>query len=68
MLWFFSRNNFSVLLSRVCLNRLSENDKDLEIILLRHQLDAMMRKQKQPISPNRVEKTTLFEYRNGLMH
>lgn len=59
MLWSFIGNIFSVLLSLVRVSRLSENDKDLEIIILRHQLDVMARKQKQPIRPNRAEKATL---------
>lgn len=59
MLWSFIGNIFSVLLSLVHLSRLPENDKDLEIILLRHQLDVLVRIQKQPIRPNRAEKATL---------
>jgi len=59
MLWSFIGNIFSVLLSLVRVSRLSENDKDLEIIILRHQLDVMVRKQNKPIRPNRVEKATL---------
>ena len=41
MLWFFIGNILFVLLSLVRVSRLSENDKDLEIIILRHQLDVM---------------------------
>lgn len=59
MLWFFIGHIFSILLSLIRVSRLSENDKDLEIIILRHQLDVMVRKQKQPIKPNRAEKVTL---------
>jgi len=59
MLWSFIGNIFSVLLSLVRISRMSENDKDLEIIILRHQLDVMVRKQKNPIRPNRAEKATL---------
>jgi len=59
MLWFFIGHIFSVLLSLIRVSRLSENDKDLEIIILRHQLDVMVRKQKQPIRPNQAEKATL---------
>ena len=50
MLWFFIGNIFSVLLALIRVSHLSENDKDLEIIILRHQLDVMVRKQKKPIS------------------
>lgn len=41
------------------MSRLSEDDKGLEITILRHQLDAMARKQHKPIRPNRAEKATL---------
>jgi hypothetical protein len=59
MLWFFIGHIFSILLSLFRVSRLSENDKDLEIIILRHQLDVMVRKQNKPIRPNRAEKATL---------
>ena len=59
MLWSLIGNVFSVLLSLVRISRLSENDKDLEILLLRHQLDVMVRKQRQPVRPNWAEKATL---------
>lgn len=58
MLWFFFGHIFSVLLLLVRVSRLSEY-KDLEIIILRHQLDVMIRKQNKPIRPNRAEKATL---------
>ena len=56
MFWFFIGHIFSVLLSLIRVSRLSENDKDLEIIILRHQLDVMVRKQKKPIRPNGQKK------------
>lgn len=59
MLWFFIGHIFSILLSFIRVSRLSENDKDLEIIILRHQLDVMVRKQNKPIRPNRADKATL---------
>jgi hypothetical protein len=59
MVWLFIGHIFSILLSLIRVSRLSENDKDLEIIILRHQLDVMVRKQNQPIRPNRAEKATL---------
>jgi hypothetical protein len=59
MLWFFIGHIFSILLSLLQVSRLSENDKDLEIIILRHQLDILVRKQSKPIRPNRAEKATL---------
>ena len=59
MLWFFIGHIFSILLSLIRVSHLSESDKDLEIIILRHQLDVMLRKQKQPIRPNRAEMAIL---------
>ena len=56
MLWFFIGHSFSILLSLIRLSHLSENDKDLEIIILRHQLDVMVRKHKQPVRPNQAER------------
>ena len=44
MVWFFIGHIFSILLSLIRVSRLSENDKDLEIVILRHQLDVMVRK------------------------
>jgi hypothetical protein len=38
---------------------LSDQEKDLEILVLRHQLDILERKHKKPIRPTRVEKLTL---------
>ena len=56
MLWFLVRHIFSILLSLIRVSRLSENDKDLEIIILRHQLDVMVRKHHKPIRPNRADR------------
>lgn len=53
-----TRWNWLVLLSFVRISRLSENDKDLSIIL-RPQLDVMVRKQNGSIKPNRAEKAML---------
>jgi putative transposase len=41
------------------IGRLSEKDKNLEIMILRHQLDVMTRLQTKPVKPNRPEKMTL---------
>ena len=43
----------------VRLGRLSDNEKDLDILILRHQPDFLERKQKRRITPNRVEKLFL---------
>ena len=38
---------------------MTDSEKDLEILLLRHQLDILERKQKRKITPNRAEKLFL---------
>ena len=40
-------------------SRLSDKDKDLEVIILRHQLAVMTRLHAKPVKPNRAEKMTL---------
>lgn len=39
--------------------KLSEQEKDLEILILRQQLNILQRKHNKPIRPNRVEKIPL---------
>ena len=57
--WFVLAQIFSVLITIVSLGRLSEREKDLEILVLRQQLAILKRKQGQPVKPNRAEKMTL---------
>ena len=57
--WFILYQIFSVLITFVSLSRSSEQDKDLEIIVLRQQLAILQRKQDKPIKPNRAEKMML---------
>ena len=57
--WFILTQLFSILISIVQLCHLSDNEKDLEILLLRHQLDILEGKQKQIVRPNRAEKLIL---------
>ena len=59
MVWFIITFIFSTLLEFIGIGRLSEREKDLEILILRHQLDILERRQKTPINPNQVEKMTL---------
>jgi len=53
------------------MRRLSDQEKDLEILLLRHQLNLLVRKQKKPIQATRAEKLPLavwaaiFKIRTG---
>jgi putative transposase len=57
--WFVLCYLFSTLLSLVSIGRLSQQEKDLEILLLRHQLAILERKRDKPVKPNRAEKLTL---------
>jgi hypothetical protein len=57
--WFILTQTFSVLIAIVSLGRLSEREKDLEILVLRQQLAIMKRKQSQPVRATRAEKMTL---------
>lgn len=57
--WFILAHLFSTILALLKVIRLSESDKDLEIVILRHQLAVMTRLHKRPVKPNRAEKLTL---------
>jgi putative transposase len=57
--WFILMQFVSTLTAMVRLGRLSDSEKDLEILVLRHQLDILERKQKRRITPNRAEKLFL---------
>jgi len=45
-IWFVITLVFSTLLQLIDIGRLSNQEKDLEIMILRHQLDILERKQK----------------------
>jgi hypothetical protein len=66
MVWFIITLIFSTLLDIVCIGRLSDQEKDLEIMILRHQLNILVRKQKKPIKPSQAEKFTLAVLVNKL--
>ena len=57
--WFILKYIFSTILSIINITRLSNQEKDLEILILRQQLSILQRKHNSPIKPNRVEKITL---------
>jgi putative transposase len=57
--WFILKNIFSTILSIINITRLSNQEKDLEILILRQQLSSLQRKHNSPIKLNRVEKITL---------
>jgi transposase len=68
MVWFLVAHMFALLLELIGIGRLPEPEKDLEILILRHQLDILERRQKTPIKPNRAEKMTLAILTNKLKH
>ncbi len=64
--WFILAHIFSTILSLIQVGRLSDKDKDLEVIILRHQLAVMTRLHSKPVKPNRAEKMTLAVLTNKL--
>ena len=57
--WFILKHIFSTIFTFITIGRLSNLEKDLEILVLRQQLIILQRKLNHPIKPNRVEKMTL---------
>jgi len=66
MFWSVAAIVFSVLLDLFNLRGLTDHEKDLEILILRHQLDILERKQTSPIKPSKSEKVTLAVLTNKL--
>ena len=64
--WFILAHIFSTMLMFMRLGRLSEQEKDLEILLLRHQLSILERKCNKPARLTRAEKLTLAVLANRL--
>ena len=59
MVWFIVMHLFSTWLDCHWLGRHSDQEKELQILLLRHQLAIAERKLKQPVRVSRTEKLTL---------
>ena len=59
MIWFLVAQIFSTLVSLVQIAHITESDKDLEIMILRHQLAIADRKMNKPVHANRTERMTL---------
>lgn len=57
--WFIFNHIFSTILSIINITRLSNQEKDLEILILRQQLSILQRKHNSRINPKPVEKLTL---------
>ena len=59
MVWFLVMHLFSTLLEWVSLGRKTDQEKDLEILLLRKQLAILERNLDKPLRMSRAEKLTL---------
>ena len=59
MIWFIIGHLVTTLLAWAQIGRLSEQDKDLEILLLHQQLDILERRMGKPVRLSRIEKLTL---------
>ena len=59
MLWFVAMHLLSALLDLVRIGRLSEREKDLELLLLRQQLGIAKRKIHKPVRGSRAERLTM---------
>ena len=59
MIWFLVAQIFSTLISLIQIGRMSETDKDFEIMVLRYQLGIAERKMHTPVRANRTERMTL---------
>ena len=57
--WYILSNIFSTLLAFIKIILLSDREKDLEILILRQQLEILQRKYNKPIKPDRAEKMIL---------
>ena len=57
--WFILAHLFSTLMALVSIGRLSEREKDLEILLLRQQVSILLRNRDQTVRATPVEKLTL---------
>ena len=57
--WFLLAQLFSTLISLIQIGRMTESDKDLEIMILRYQLGIAESKLQKPVRANRAERITL---------
>jgi len=59
MVWFILKHIFSTFFDLINIRQLTNQEKDLEILILRQQLSILQRKLDHPIKPSRAEKMTL---------
>jgi hypothetical protein len=57
--WYIFTQVITILISIVRIGKTSEQEKDLEILILRQQLAILQRKQEKPVKTNRTEKMML---------
>jgi len=57
--WFIMAHILSTLVESMNIGRLSEQEKDLEILILRYQLAILERELEKPVKPARADKLTL---------
>ena len=57
--WYVLAQLWSAIVGLLHIARLSTDDKDLEIMILRHQLDVLQRKHNQVVRPSREQPLTL---------
>jgi len=57
--WFILANIFSALLALIRISFSSDPEKDLEILIVRQQMNLLRRKQDQTVKPDRVDKLIL---------
>ena len=59
MAWFILSQLFSTLIQLIWIGRMSDHEKELEIMILRYQLAIVERNLQSPLRPSRAEKLTL---------
>jgi len=59
MVWFILKHIFATFFDLINIRQLTDQEKALEILMLRQQLSILQRKLNHPIKPNRAEKLTL---------
>jgi hypothetical protein len=57
--WYILANNFKVFLTLFHLSFRSDQEKDLEILILRHQINILERKHNQTVRADRVDRMLL---------
>jgi hypothetical protein len=57
--WFILAQVLSIMISIMRIGRMSEQEKDLEILIMLQQLAILQRKQEKPVKTNRAEKMML---------